>query len=374
MSTAIEQGYWQRVRAALDRPAFGMVSVLALLVSTQILFQPHLFELWELADIGRAWAIYFGEIVLICVLAWLSVVMAEQCRLRRASARAALLTVAVVAPVFAMVWLIAWQYSGQWWPAAPMAVFGETLRYSLLGGFVWSARTLKRHTERANAQVLSLEAVGRELEREAAEARLQVLQAQIEPHFLFNTLANVRRLYHKQPAAGAEAIDNLMTYLRAALPRMRRTESTLGEEFELARAYLQLLQVRMGSRLAFTLDLPPALRSQAFPPMVLVTLAENAIKHGLAPAALGGTVRLSARRRGETLEVSVVDDGVGFSADSGGHGMGLANIRRQLAARFGSKASLSMEQRDSGGVSVQLTLPCSDAPPTVATEATVVRT
>lgn len=107
---------------------------------------------------------------------------------------------------------------------------------------------------------------------------------------------------------------------------------------------------------------------------MLVTLAENAIKHGLAPAALGGTVRLSARRRGETLEVSVVDDGVGFSADSGGHGMGLANIRRQLAARFGSRASLSMEQRDSGGVSVQLTLPCTDAPPLVATAAAAVRT
>jgi len=188
------------------------------------------------------------------------------------------------------------------------------------------------------------------------------LQAQIEPHFLFNTLANVRRLYRKQPAAGAETIDNLMTYLRAALPQVRRSESTLSEEFDLARAYLQLLQVRMGTRLRFTLDLPPELRSLAFPPMVLVTLVENAIKHGLAPAGLGGAVQLCARRSDKTLEVSVADDGVGFGPDSGGHGLGLANIRRQLAARFGERASLSLEERDTGGVIARLTLPYDDAP------------
>lgn len=374
MSAAIEQGYWQRVRAALGWPAFGLVVMLAWLVSTQILFQPHLFEMWELPDIAQGWANYFGEIAVIGVLAWLSVVMAEQCQLRQALARGVLLTTAIVAPVLLMVWLIAWQYSGQWWPAAPLAVLGETLKYSMLGAFVYGARALQRHAERANAQALSLDAARRELEREAAEAQLQLLQAQIEPHFLFNTLANVRRLYHKQPAAGAQAIDNLMTYLRAALPQVRRTESTLGEEFELARAYLQLLQVRMGPRLRFALDLPPALRNLPFPPMVLVTLAENAIKHGLAPADLGGTVQLSACRRGETLEVSVADDGVGFGADTGGHGVGLVNIRRQLAARFGNQASLSLEQRDTGGVSARLAFPCNDAPrSTVARAAAAVR-
>jgi sensor histidine kinase YesM len=243
-----------------------------------------------------------------------------------------------------------------------MAVLGETLKYSMLGAFVLAARALQRHAERANAQALSLDAAQRELEREAAQAQLQLLQAQIEPHFLFNTLANVRRLYRKQPADGAQTIDNLMTYLRAALPQVRRAESTLGEEFELAAAYLQLFQVRMGPRLRFTLDLPPALRRLPFPPMVLATLAENAIKHGLAPADLGGTVQLGARRVGATLEVSVADDGVGFGAHSGGHGVGLVNIRRQLAARFGERASLSLEQRDSGGVIARMTLPCSDAP------------
>ncbi len=151
-----------------------------------------------------------------------------------------------------------------------------------------------------------------------------------------------------------------MTYLRAALPQVRRSESTLGDEFELARAYLQLFQVRMGPRLRFTLDLPPELRSLPFPPMILVTLAENAIKHGLAPADLGGSVQVRARHDGRLLEVSVADDGVGFGSESLGHGVGLANIRRQLAARFGEQAALALEERDTGGVIARLSLPCRD--------------
>jgi sensor histidine kinase YesM len=360
MTAAIEPGYWRRVRNELNAPAFGLLVLLAWLVSTQVLFQPHLFEMWEMPDIARGWANYFGEVLAIGVAMWLSVVMVEQWRLKSAWAQGALLAAAIVAPVLLLVWLITWQYTGQWWPAAPLAVLGETLKYAMLGAFVYAARALQRHAARANALALTLDADRRELEREAAEAQLQLLQAQIEPHFLFNTLANVRRLYRKQPATGAQTIDNLMTYLRAALPQVRRTESTLGEEFDLAAAYLQLFQVRMGARLRFRLDLPPPLRRLAFPPMVLVTLAENAIKHGLAPAGVGGTVQFQARRVGPTLEVCVVDDGVGFGPDSGGHGVGLVNIRRQLAARFGERASLSLEQRDSGGVMARVSLPCVD--------------
>lgn len=362
MEPAIEQGYWRRVRAGMTWPAFGTVILLAWLVSTRVLFQPHLFEMWELPDIAHGWANYFGEVAVIGVLMWLSVLAAEQCRLKTAPARAGLLAIAIAAPVLLAVWLITWQYSGQWWPAAPQAVLGETLKYSLLGAFAVAARALQRHAERASAQALMLDAARRELEREASEAQLRLLQAQIEPHFLFNTLANVRRLYRQHPVAGAQAIDDLMTYLRAALPQVRRIESTLGEEFELARAYLALFQVRMGPRLRFAMDLSPELRSLPFPPMVLVTLAENAIKHGLAPAGRGGTVRLAARRNDITLEVSVSDDGVGFGVDSGGHGVGLANIRRQLTARFGEEASLSLVQRDSGGVTATLALPCTGAP------------
>jgi hypothetical protein len=219
MTSAIESGFWQRVRAGLRRPAFGLITLMALLASTQILFQPHLFEMWELPDIAQEWVNYLGEIMAIGVLMWISVVAAEECRPRSTIARIALLTAAIIAPALLAVWLISWYYSGQWWPTAPQTVFAETLKYSMFGALVYGARALQRHAERANQQALAVDATRRELEREAAEAQLQLLQAQLEPHFLFNTLANVRRLYRKQPAAGAETIDNLMTYLRARCRR-----------------------------------------------------------------------------------------------------------------------------------------------------------
>jgi sensor histidine kinase YesM len=362
MTSAIESGFWRRVRAGLGLPAFAVITLIAFVASTQILFQPHLFEMWDLPDVLQGWVNYFGEIMAIGVPMWIMVVAAEECRMQSAIGRFALLTAAIILPALLAIWLIAWQYSGWWWPTAPQVLLGETLKYSMLGALIYGARALQRHAERASMQAVRVDARRRELEREAAEAQLLLLQAQIEPHFLFNTLANVRRLYRRQPSAGAEAIDNLMTYLRAALPQVRRSESTLGEEFDLARAYLQLFQVRMGPRLRFTLDLPPELRGLPFPPMILVTLVENAIKHGLAPTDRGGTIQLRASRDGNGLEVSVADDGMGFGPDSGGHGLGLANIRRQLAARFGERASLSLEERDSGGVLARLTLPHGESP------------
>ncbi len=356
--------YRTRVRRALGRRALGFVALLALLVSTQLLFQPHLFEMWELPDIAQAWGEYFGQVAAIGAALLLAVVAVEQAPVSSAIARAALLAAAMVVPVLLLVGSFAWYYSGTWLPAAPWQVFGETLKFSLLGAFAYGVRALQRHAERVNAEALALDVSQRELERQAEEAQLQLLQAQIEPHFLFNTLANVRRLYRQRPQAGAEAIDNLMVYLHAALPQVRRTESTLGDEFDLVQAYLQLFRVRMGSRLRFALELPAELKRVPFPPMVLVTLAENAIKHGLAPADSGGTVRIVARANAAgQLDVSVADDGVGFSdASAGGSGVGLVNIRRQLAARHGEDAHLVLEQAADGGVCARVTLPWRAAP------------
>jgi sensor histidine kinase YesM len=363
--TTAAPNYWQRVRQGLRWRAFASVVLLALLLSTQLLFQPHLFEMWELPDIARGWAEYFAQVAAIGALLLVAIVAVEQSPVTGRAARAALIAVALVLPVLPLVALYGWYYSGTWIPAAPQQLLGETLKFSALGAFAYGVRALQRHAERARAQALGLDAAQRELDRQAEEATLQLLQAQIEPHFLFNTLANVRRLYRRQPAAGAEAIDNLMVYLRAALPQVRRTESTLGDEFELAQAYLQLFRMRMGSRLRFTIDLPPALRGAPFPPMMLVTLAENAIKHGLAPADLGGSVRIAARVHDDRLEVSVADDGVGFGAASaGGNGVGLINIRRQLAARHGDAARLVLESSDGGGVCARIVLPWTAAGPT----------
>jgi sensor histidine kinase YesM len=360
--TTVAPRYWQRVRQGLRWRAFASVGVLGLLVSTQLLFQPHLFQMWSAADIAHGWAEYFVQVTAVGGALLVAIVAVEQAPAMGRTARAALLAASLLLPVLLLVWLYGWYYSGRWISAVPLQLLAEMLKFSALGAVAFGVRALQRHAERAKAEALALDAAQRELDRHADEASLQLLQAQIEPHFLFNTLANVRRLYRRQPAAGAEAIDNLMVYLRAALPRVRRAESTLGDEFDLAQAYLQLFRIRMGARLRFTLDLPPGLRGVPFPPMMLLTLAENAIKHGVAPAELGGTVRIAARVHDATLEVSVADDGVGFGAASaGGTGVGLINIRRQLAARHGDAARLLLEAAERGGVRACIVLPWTQA-------------
>ncbi|MDM0110524.1 histidine kinase [Variovorax sp. J22R133] len=357
-------GYWRRVRGDLNAVAFGVGAGMAILISMQVLFQPHLFDMWGPADVALAWGRYFAEATAVASAMIVAVAMADQVSLRHHALRIAALSVALVVPAQALVWILAWGYSGSWVPVSLKSMIGEGMKFSLLGAVMLGTRTLHRLMQRASADAIAAQAARVELERQADQAQLQLLQAQIEPHFLFNTLANVRRLYRKQPEAGAEAIGDLMIYLRAALPQLRRTVSTLGEEFELVRAYLKLFKLRMGHRLNYTLDLPPAIRGVAFPPAVLVTLAENAVKHGLAPADSGGLIQVAATCNGHELGVTVIDDGVGFGAGTSGSGLGLVNIRRQLEARFGDSAQLTLEQADGCGVCARIVIPWNptDAP------------
>jgi LytS/YehU family sensor histidine kinase len=190
------------------------------------------------------------------------------------------------------------------------------------------------------------------------EARLRMLQAQIEPHFLFNTLASVRRLYQTAPSDGAAMLDHLMRYLEVALPQMRAAASTLEREAALTRSYLEIQRLRMGHRLSFDIDIPQALREASVPPMMLVTLAENAIKHGLAPLPGGGHVGVSATVYGAELQVQVADSGQGFTHSSGG-GTGLANIRARLAAMYGDRGRLSLALNTPRGVVATIDVPLS---------------
>jgi signal transduction histidine kinase len=199
------------------------------------------------------------------------------------------------------------------------------------------------------------------LDREMTEARLQVMQAQIEPHFLFNTLANVRRLYQTDVAIGNRMMDNLMRYLEVALPRMRQAQSSVDREVSLVEAYLGVQAVRMGRRLSFDLDIPPAMRTLSLPPMMLLTLVENAIKHGLNPLPQGGRIVVSAQRDGDCLRLQVRDDGQGFRASSGA-GTGLANIRARLALLHAQAATLSLTENPGGGVTSTLVLPATHLP------------
>jgi LytS/YehU family sensor histidine kinase len=190
------------------------------------------------------------------------------------------------------------------------------------------------------------------------EAQLQVMRAQIEPHFLFNTLANVKRLAQTDAGGGMTMLDNLVRYLRAALPRMREEHTTLGQETELAQAYLEVLAIRMGERLRFEIEVPATLRSRGFPPMMLLTVVENAIKHGLNPSPHGGAISIRAKSSGDGFVLRVADSGVGFGvAATGGTGVGLANTRARLAALYGASASLELAANEPSGVVVTIRIP-----------------
>jgi hypothetical protein len=195
--------------------------------------------------------------------------------------------------------------------------------------------------------------------RQALQAQLQLLQAQIEPHMLFNTLANLQGMISIDPERAQQLLDQLILYLRATLASSRAETTTLAQEFALMDAYLGLMSVRMGTRLAYTLDMPAALRGAQLPPMLLQPLVENAIIHGLEPKVDGGHVTVSASAHGETLVVSVADTGLGLDAPSSKSGthLGVANTRERLLALYGAQASLALEPNAAQGALARLTLP-----------------
>ena len=229
---------------------------------------------------------------------------------------------------------------------------------------VITAAWLYTRTESDHAAAVARCAVdSARMDEQTAQARLQMLEAQIEPHFLFNTLAHVKRLYDTDRESGARMLDNLKAYLAVALPQMRATDSTLGREVEHARAYLEIQQIRMGRRLAVGIDVGEPLRAARLPPLMLVTLVENAIKHGLSPQLEGGRVDIRAVVDGGQLRVAVADTGQGFTK-AGGGGTGLANIRARLATQFGAAAKLELALNKPRGVVATIVVPyvTSDAP------------
>lgn len=196
-------------------------------------------------------------------------------------------------------------------------------------------------------------------ERIVMEARIQAMQAQIEPHFLFNTLSSIDVLIELDPQRASKMQKRLIQYLRAALPQMREgaAASTLGQQVELSRAYLEIMQMRMEERLTVHINVPEVLCSLPFPSMMLQTLVENAIQHGLEPKGAGGLLEISATLQGEgRLLVAVADTGVGFSP-SPRAGVGLANIRERLKMMFGLDAELVLEANIPCGTRASILLP-----------------
>ena len=220
----------------------------------------------------------------------------------------------------------------------------------------------RRRNERAVATQTSTE-------KELAVARLNLLHAQVEPHFLYNTLASAQYLTRTDPQRADEMLGHLIQYLRHSLPRTQDELATLGDELERAIAYLEILKIRMGQRLTVQVDVPGELRGTRMPAMMLQTLVENAIKHGLEPRTAGGTVWIRARQSDDVVSITVADDGEGFNAQNTGTGIGLKNVRERLQLVFGGKASLAVVANFPSGVAATINVPAEASSATMAPHA-----
>lgn len=212
----------------------------------------------------------------------------------------------------------------------------------LFAPWIAVAALLRQIKDTARKQALAFELARSEFERRELDSRLRLLQAQVEPHFLFNTLANIRELVESGSPQASHVLEHLITYLRAAVPRLHAGSNTLAQEFELARAYLEVMRMRMPDRLQYTLDLDEAACGIECPPMLLLTLVENAVRHGIDPAVRGGHIEVRAARTGQGLMLLVIDTGVGLQADAISPGTGLANLRERLRLAFGDEAELRL--------------------------------
>ena len=215
----------------------------------------------------------------------------------------------------------------------------------------------------AQRQALAFELERSELERKALDARMRLLQAQVEPHFLFNTLANVRELVESGSPQASSVLGSLIDYLRAAVPRLHDAATSLAQELQLVRAYLEVMRMRMPDRLEFALHVDAQAASLQCPPMSVLTLVENAVRHGIDPAENGGRIDVFARIDGGRCEIEVRDSGVGLQTSSNGLGTGLATLRERLQLVFGGDANLHVVAVEPHGVCARLDFPAKPITP-----------
>ena len=258
-------------------------------------------------------------------------------------------------------WILNLVMGGKIWAHWPMIGWGIGLSIhgltvfsgSSFFGTKWEEKKVEELMARENLKVVSRE-------KQLMQAQMRMLQAQIEPHFLFNTLANIQSLIGRSPDKASLMMDNFIAYLRESLSASRAQEGTVQQEFALVRHYLDLIKIRMANRLQYKLNLEPGLEAVAMAPMLLQPIVENAIKHGLEPKVEGGTVTVDARREGDRMLVTVEDNGFGFSdyADSKGTGVGLANLRERLAVLYDGRATIDIaDARPGTRIRISVPLP-----------------
>ena len=250
----------------------------------------------------------------------------------------------------------------------PLQLFLQMLLWAGLACVIYVKQSRARQ---AQAQLHAAALVRVVAERRTLESKLQAMQARVEPQFLFNTLAQVRALYESDASAAHRMLSELIGYLRAALPHMRESSSTMGQELELARAYLNIMQVRLGSRLELDFDVPAELANARLPPMMLLPLIDHALVYGLQPPAESGSIHISISTRAINgrLQLTIFDSGAGF-VPAAGAGAGLLSVAERLQALYGNQARFVLERMNDpaadaplrGGTRAILEIPYEDTP------------
>ena len=330
--------------------------------------------LFCLSFVSPLWSIYV-RVATVCLSAVLVFGILEQWP-RRLPAWCArwvvqVLGVALWMPLIALIiyTIIAWGDARPFWSDAKrLSGFMTFAVLGLLCAPWFALAALLRQKEAwLRHQTLAFALERSELERQAADARLHLLQAQVAPHFLFNTLANVQALVDSGSPRASGVLKSLVAYLRAAVPRLNQSCPTLGQELQLVRAYLDLMHMRMPDRLQFSVQADAGVDGLRCPPMALMTLVENAVRHGIDPCEDGGRIDIEVRRIGERCLVRVSDTGVGLQQsriDPGpGHGTGLAALRARLHMSFGDQARMSLVEQQPRGVRAELEFPAEGVTP-----------
>ncbi|MGE0031264.1 MAG: sensor histidine kinase [Steroidobacteraceae bacterium] len=227
----------------------------------------------------------------------------------------------------------------------------------LLAPWVAMSALLRQRDSIVQSQAVAFERARTELERQALDARLRLLQAQVQPHFLFNTLANVRELVDSGSPQASAVLNSLIAYLRAAVPRLQDPATTMGQELQLVRAYLELMHMRMPDRLQFGIHADDAAHALRCPPMTLLTLVENAVRHGIDPGEEGGRIEVRVRVQDGRCRAQVIDTGVGLRNSGAGLGTGLTTLRERLELTFGGDARLRLVAQEPRGVRAEVDFP-----------------
>jgi len=337
--------------------SFGFSTAIAFGMSLQFLAQLFVWRNWSISEVLHGWLYIFRDRLIVAALITLPIVAFGILRTQSPLLRSALLAVSVLGGAIVGEWLVRLLYDQQ---NSLTPLLTSALRWGAVAFAVASTYYLWRVSAASGEQLRQEGRRRQAVEQQLTNTRLTALRKQIEPHFLFNTLATVRRLHQTDPVVGAGMLAGFIDYLRRVLPMLECSEVALGDEVDLIRSYLAVIQLRMLGRLTVTFQVPDELRATRVPPLALATLVENAIKHGLAPLPSGGTISITAYSQQGLLELVVADNGVGLKADSGGGtGIGLYNVRARLATLYGAKATLQVQANRPTGVCATIKLPLS---------------